>query len=61
MSPSALTHALCWEKTFRQGEQICFVTAHVLGALYQEGGLLTSEGKEKKKNREEIAALLEAI
>lgn len=25
-----------------------FATAHIHGAIYQEGGLLTSEGKERK-------------
>ena len=37
-----------------------FATAHVYGAIYQERGLLTSEGKEIK-NKQEILDLLDAL
>ncbi|XP_057350014.1 uncharacterized protein LOC118926793 isoform X2 [Manis pentadactyla] len=37
-----------------------FATAHVHGAIYQQRGLLTSEGREIK-NKPEITALLEAL
>ncbi|XP_036774088.2 uncharacterized protein LOC118928711 [Manis pentadactyla] len=37
-----------------------FATAHVHGAIYQQRGLLTSEGREIK-NKPEIMALLEAL
>ena len=37
-----------------------FATAHVHGAIYQQRGLLTLEGKEIK-NKSEILALLEAL
>ena len=37
-----------------------FATAHVHGAIYQERGLLISEGKEIK-NKQEILDLLDAL
>ena len=37
-----------------------FVTAHIHGDIYQERGLLTSEGKEIK-NKQEILDLLDAL
>ena len=37
-----------------------FATVHVHGALYQERGLLTANGKDIK-NKEEILTLLDAV
>lgn len=60
----ALAQALRWAKgktaNIHTDSRYAFATAHAHGALYQERGLLTSNGKEIK-NKEEILALLEAI
>ena len=40
--------------------QYAFATAHIYGAIYQERGLLTAEGK-TIKNKDEILQLLKAL